>query len=253
MRRLFTGSLLEDAAGYGTTAELNVMPSSSRIAFLERGLGAAAIVIGRTVTRAAGMLPRVVGRASGLAEPSPEAVVAGVVRGVTALAPLSLPVGGRAIELAGAASVLALATWTLEAELDERSRLGVLAAAIAHVEEAGLCGSRAALLWRITAGLPFRVQVDLSVSPMAAARSLLPDVHALGRSAAWSLARKAAVHALGTATPLHLLDAGRAATGAWGAMGDAARLVDATRWIAAAHASPDDGALSATGPRAQAA
>jgi len=52
-------------------------PSSS----IERCFGAAAIAVGRTVTRAAAALPLVVRRASGLDDPSPEAVVAaGAVR-----------------------------------------------------------------------------------------------------------------------------------------------------------------------------
>lgn len=221
-----------------------VMSSSSRTAFLGRGLWGAAIVIGRTVTRAAGVLPRVVGRASGLANPSPEAVAAGVVRSVTALAPLGLPVGGRAVELAGVASVLALATWTLEAELDDDSSPGVLGAAIADVERVGLCGARAALLWRMTSGVP--------LEPISAQRALLPDVRKFGRSAVWSLARKAAVRALGSATPLHVFDTGLAAAGAWAAMGNAARLVEATKQIAE-RASLHGASPVALGPRADAA
>ena len=215
------------------------MSSSNRTAFVERGLRGAAIVIGRTVTRAAGVLPRIVSRASGLADPSPEAVAAGVVRGVTALAPLGLPAAGRAVELAGVASVLALATWTLEAELDDASSSALLEAAIVDVERAGLCGRRAAVFWRMASGVP--------LEPIAAERALLPDVRRLGRSAVRSLARKAAVRALGSASPLHVLDTGLAAAGAWAAMGDAARLVEATRRIAD-RASLDGSALIALGP-----
>ena len=191
---------------------------------VERGLGAAAIAVGRAVTRAAGVLPRVVRKASGLDDPSPEAVAAGVVRGVTALAPTSLPIAGRAVELAGVASVLALATWTIRAELDDDTCSTAIADAIADTERRGLCRSRAALVWRMTAGVP----VDGDATRLA----LLPDVRQLGRSVVWSLSRKAVVQLLGTATPLQVLDAGRAVAGAWIAMGDAARLVDAARAVA---------------------
>ena len=191
---------------------------------VERGLGAAAIVVGRAVTRAAGALPRVVRKASGLEHPSPEAVAAGVVRGVTALAPASLPIAGRAVELAGVASVLALATWTIRAELDDEMCSTAIADAIADAERRGLCRARTALVWRMTAGVP--------VDGVATRLSLVPDVRKLGRSVVWSLSRKAVVQLLGTARPQHVLDAGPAVAGAWIAMGDAARLVDAATAVA---------------------
>jgi hypothetical protein len=184
-------------------------------------------MVGRAVTRAAGVLPRVVRKASGLEEPSPEAVTAGVVRGVTALAPLFVPVGGRAVELAGIGGVLALATWTFEAELDDVSSSNAIDDAIADIERRRLCGPRTALVWRAAASASLG-----RVTFQARRRAFVPDARKLGRSAVWSLTRKVAVHAFGAETPLRILDAGLTFAGAWTAMGDAARLVDATRQIA---------------------
>ena len=211
------------------------MQRQSPLALVERGLGAAALVVGRTVTRAAGLLPKLVARASGLEDPSPEAVAAGVVRGVTALAPVSLPIGGRAVDLVGAASVLAVATWTVQQETDgDDAGAAMLANAIACVEQRGLCGARAAALWRVAVRAPFDADAaDLVLGP------LLPDVRDLGRSAAWSLSRKAAVSVLGSATPLFVIDVGLTVAGAWRAMGDAARLVEAARELAERDAAGD--------------
>ena len=201
------------------------MQRQSPLALVERGLGAAALVVGRVVTRAAGLFPKLVAHASGLEDPSPEAALAGVVRGVTALAPASLAIGGRAVDLLGAASVLAVATWTVKQEADgDEPGTAMLASAIASVEQRGLCGARTAALWRLAVRAPLDPDAaDLVLRPV------LPDVRELGRSAAWSLSRKAAVSVLGSATPLFVLDVGLTVAGAWRAMGDAARLVDAAR------------------------
>ncbi len=194
---------------------------TSRLAYVERGLGVAASTIGRVVTRAVGVLPRVVGQASGIEHPSPEAVAAGVVRGVTALAPLTLPVGARAVELAGVAGVVALATWSAQAELNDVAAIGD---AVTELERRRLCGPRTALVWRVAVGAPVE-----SPSPLSA---LLPDLGKVGRSALGSLSRKLAAHALASMTSapvFRTVDAGLTLAGAWAAVGDAARLVEGTR------------------------
>lgn len=218
------------------------MQAPSRLASLENGLSAAAVVVGRTVTRAAGVLPWVVRRASGLEEPSPEAVAAGVVRGVSALAPMSFGVGGRCVELVGTASVLALATWTVHAQTDVGACGEVLAGAITDVERRGLCGPRTAALWRAAAG------VGPALEPGALARI---ELRTLARTAPLSLSRKAVRRALGRAKALSVVDVGLRLAGAWKAMGDAARLVDATNEAAAERARFVDAASQAAADRAR--
>lgn len=202
------------------------MQAPSRLASLESGLSAAAVVVGRTVTHAARVLPWVVRRASGLEEPSPEAVAAGVVRGVSALAPMTFGIGGRCVELVGAASVLALATWTVHARSDAGRCAEVLAGAITDAERRGLCGPRTAALWRAAAG------VGPALQPGDLARI---ELRTILRSAPRSLSRKAVMRALGRARALSVVDVGLRLAGAWKAMGDAARLVDAANEVAAEH------------------
>ena len=209
------------------------MHGSSRNGSVERRLSAAAVAIGRVVTRAASVLPPIVRRASGLDRPSPEAVFAGVIRGLTALAPAALGAAGRCVDLAGTASVLAIATWTADAEAEQEKRQCVLAHAIAHVERRGLCAPQTAAIWRATAG----------VAPVARDLVTVDVLAGIGSSAARNLSRNAVVEAFAQTKPFRLLDVGVAFADAWDAMGQAARLVDATREVAAEQATSPEGEL----------
>ncbi len=220
---------------------LPAMQASSRVAQIERGFGVAALFVGRAVTRAASVLPGIVRRASGLESPSPEAVAAGVVRGVTALAPTTFGAAGRPVELIGAASVLALATWTVRSESDATTYAAMLADAIDEVERRGLCGARTAALWRTAAGAgpDAREVVRLQIEQLV-------------NKAPWSLSRKALSLAVGYSKPLRPLDTGLAFVGAWKAMGDAARLVDATRDIALERAATQQPVIAFLAPPSRA-
>ena len=116
------------------------------VARIERWLGATASTLGRAIARGAAAVPAVVARASGIEEPSPAVAVAGVVGGVTALAPCSLgPIAGRCVQAAGALAVLAVARWTVHARFatDVAAAAGVLEAALAAAVRARLdarCG-----------------------------------------------------------------------------------------------------------------
>ncbi len=158
--------------------------------------------------------------ASGLEDPSSAAVAAGLVRGVATLAPSSLgTIGGAAVEIAGELAVFALATWTVrESSRDDE----VLIGAIAFVEHGGLCSPRAAELWRVAVG----------AAP--AGRELLGrEVLALLKSAALTAASAPLVS---VTKKVRAISVALTCTDAWIGMGEAARLVEATRGFAIDHA-----------------
>lgn len=206
-------------------------------ASIERRLGAAAFAVGRSVARGAGLLPELVRRASGLEQPSPEAVAAGVVRGITSLASATMGVtSGVCLDVVGKAAVLALATWTVHSVSDDASYGAALADAIEDAEHRGLCSEWTATMWRATAGV---APLDLDVVRRATVRrsqsvacgavggtlSCVTNGHRLARTA------RAGMHALGIG--LTLIDA-------WRAIGDAALLVESTRRFAAERSASCD-------------
>lgn len=224
------------------------MHAARRLGSLERHLGNAALFIGRGVARGASLLPRLVRRASGLEAPSPEATVAAVVRGVTALAPKTIGgVGGVGLELAGAGAVLALATWTLYAESDADTQPTLLDA-IAAAERRELCSRRTALLWRALVGVARRDEVlvtrEATALTMMAARSV--SLESMGLELGQSIVERL-VFADGVPRTLraglHGLALGRTFGNAWVAMGEAARLVDGMRAFGAEHATLDESAV----------
>ena len=130
------------------------MHKANRFAAVERFFGEAAFVVGRTVTRGIEQLPRIIRSASGLQEPSPEAIAAGLICGITTLAPKTMgPVAGPCIRLAGNISVLALATWAVRDAASVETREAALGKAIADAEQRGACNGLTATLWRSTTGL----------------------------------------------------------------------------------------------------
>lgn len=194
---------------------------------VERWFGAAVLAVGRTVTRTAAVLPRVVRRASGLEDPSPEAVVASVVRGVTTLAPTTMgPVTGAFFEVIGVVTVLALAMSTASFEVEDADLFGdVLAGVLTLAARCGLFGSRTVSLWRVVLGLD---PLDRSF--------VRTQAEALPRWLAIAAPRAAVGYALDDSTrclrPLHVAGA---IGDAWKAMGEAARFVEATRALAREH------------------
>lgn len=194
---------------------------------VERWLGAAVLAVGRTVTRTAAVLPQVVRRASGLEDPSPEAVVASVVRGITTLAPATMgPITGAFFEVFGVVTVLALAMSTVSFDAEDADVFGdVLAGVLTLAAQRGLSGSRNVPLWRVVLGL---APLDRSF--------VRSQAEALPRWIAAAVPRGAAGYALGDVTrclrPLHVAGA---IGDAWKSMGEAARFVDATRALAREH------------------
>ena len=196
----------------------------SRSRSIQRSFSAAAIAVGRTVTRAAAALPRVVRRASGLDNPSPEAVVAGVVRGMTKLGPETMgPVGGAVFELVGAVAVLALAMCAVSLDGDGTEQLGELLVGVMTVtarRRLGLTG--AVSFWRAAVGVDALDRELLRHRAEALARWL-------ARTAPRQAIRCAVHESTRCLRPLH---AGGALRDAWDAMGEAARFVEATRDLA---------------------
>ncbi|HVJ91275.1 MAG TPA: hypothetical protein VM580_15835 [Labilithrix sp.] len=193
------------------------MHKANRLFAIERLLGDIAFVVGRVVTRGVEQLPRMVRSASGLHEPSPEAIVAGLVSGITTLAPKAMgPIAGPCVRLAGNVSVLALATWAVRETAHVETRSAALGKAIADAEQRGACTGLTATLWRSSAGL---APLDHDV--------LLRE--ALDASVA-GVGRRVFGLALAQMTKrVRGLEVGLALADAWQAMGEAARLVDAAR------------------------
>jgi hypothetical protein len=208
------------------------METASPLSSVGRWFDAVTLVVGRTVTRAVAVLPRVVGRASGLEDPSPEAVAAGVIRGVTALAPKTMgPVSGFCLDLVGAITVLALATWSVYLEVEDIDLCGgVLSSVITLAAHRGLCRPGTASLWRVAVGaaVPDR---DF----------LRTQAEGVPRWIAGAVRREAIGYFLDDRTralrPLHMA---KALGHAWTAMGEAARLVEATRALAREHAAVEE-------------
>ncbi|HEY8429207.1 MAG TPA: hypothetical protein VIL20_12560 [Sandaracinaceae bacterium] len=173
-------------------------------------------------------------RASGLEEPSPEATVAAVVRGVTALAPKTVggPVGV-GIEVVGAGTVLALAAFALAIESEGEAPEDLLAWAITDAEIRGLCSARTAALWRagVAARRRDRASFELEMARLVEGVVRSCSIESVGRAVGKkALSRAIAAHAP-EALRLGLggLALGRTVDHAWRAMGEAARLVEATR------------------------
>ncbi len=101
----------------------------------ERWARGAAVVVGRVVVRGVARMPGVVARASGVAQPSMPATVAGVVSaGMTlARAPLG-PIAGTCVDAGATAAVLAIATWSVRASTGDDACAVVLAALVADAE-----------------------------------------------------------------------------------------------------------------------
>lgn len=223
------------------------MPAAYRSSSIERYLGAAALFVGRGVARGTSLLPRLVRRASGLEHPSPEATLAAIVRGVTTLAPMTVGgVGGAAIDLAGAAGVLALASWTVCADTETGAR-ATLVDAIEDAERRALCSEHAAAIWRVMVGVASvdggLVAHEGTALRRAAAKSVsLGSVaRLLGRAAVERFPPPIGGLTVALRAGLRGLDVGRTLSGTWIAMGEAARLVDAMQSFASRRATEPDG------------
>ncbi len=198
----------------------DTMKTATRSSSIERWFGAVALAVGRTVTSAAGVLPPVVRRASGLDDPSPEAVAAGVIRGITTLAPKTMgPITGSCIDLFGALAVLALAALSVYLDLD--------------VEDADLCGG--VLVGMISLAAQ-RAQLRSTTLPSGGVADREPSASQVGALEWWSagtIQRDVIGGVLRAATrPIGPLYVVTALGEAWTAMGEAARLVEATRALA---------------------
>ncbi len=102
---------------------------------VERWGFAAVVFVGRTVVRGVSCVPRIVSRASGIAQPSAPATIAGVVGASVALARLPLgPIAGACVDLGGTAAVLAIATWSVPASTGVDAFAVVLAALLGDAD-----------------------------------------------------------------------------------------------------------------------
>jgi hypothetical protein len=225
--------------------DTRAMHAARRSTLVKRGLFAAALAVGRGVAWVAEAVTVVVRRASRIEEPSPEATAAAIVRGVTALAPKTIggPIG-TGVELAGAGAVLAIATFALAMESDGAALEHLLTSAITDAEIHGLCSARASSLWRASVAVH---RGDHALLELELARLVERVVPAASiESIAVAVGKKNLSRAIAGCAPDALrlglggLALGRTLGGAWRAMGEAARLVEATRRFAALRAHSRD-------------